>query len=210
MLGGIKPEVMPDLAILALQLGFTGPALQQLAGLVKPTRADLESLPDGAFADMGLKPVNKDEAVTFLIACGIPPVNMTIAVLLDAFPQFAARWKDHIAHWGGEPAGSYNDMGEFVHFVVEDLYEKENVGEVARVFALLENLLLKADEETTNLIGLGFFETLQNFASWRPYGNKVFEPFLGTRSMQTWQEIQRIWAGKSSLMEVIRAERAGE
>ena len=57
------------------------------------------------------------------------------------------------------------DMAEFVHFVVEDLYEKGNLGETRRVFDLLEKLLVEADEETRNLIGLGFFEDLQNFAS---------------------------------------------
>jgi hypothetical protein len=63
-----------------------------------------------------------------------------------------------------------------------------------------------AEEENRNLIGLGFFETLQNVASWRPGGNKVYEQFLGPISKQIWSELQRMWAGKSSLMDVIRAE----
>ena len=181
--------------------------LQQLAGLVKPTQADLDNLPARAFADMGLKALDKDQAVTLLLSRGIPPVNPTIRTLVNAFPQFSSHWREHIAYWGGAPAGSYNDMSQFVHFVVEDLYEKEMTSEVARVFDLLESLLAGADEETTNLIGLGFFETLQNFASWRPYGNKIFEPFMGSRSMEIWLYLRKIWAGKSSLAEVIRAER---
>lgn len=71
VLGGISAEAMPDLAIKALELGFNGSGLQQLAGLVNPTRADLGTLPDRAFADMGLKPVEKEQAVTFLLARGI-------------------------------------------------------------------------------------------------------------------------------------------
>jgi len=98
-------------------------------------------------------------------------------------------------------------MSAFVHFVVEDLYEKEKREEVRRAFDALESVLSKADEETRNLVGLGFFETLQNFASWRPYGNRAFEEFLGLRSMQLWREIERIWERKSSLADVIRAER---
>lgn len=94
-----------------------------------------------------------------------------------------------------------------VHFIVEDLYETGQYDEVRRAFEKLEQLLSGADQETADLIGFGFFETLQNFASWRPYGNQVFEQFLGSRPKQIWAEIRRIWAGKSSLMDVIRAER---
>lgn len=99
-------------------------------------------------------------------------------------------------------------MAQFVHFVVEDLYEKELTS--ARAFELVEALLADADQESTDLIGYGFFEKLQNFASWRPYGNKVFEPFMGTRSMEIWRYLRKIWAGKSSLADVIRAERLQE
>jgi len=135
------------------------------------------------------------------------PTSHTISRLLDAFPDFSERWKKHIASWGGNPAGSYNDMDEFVQFVLEDLYEKGNRDETLRVFQLLEKLFAEGDQETRDLIGLGFFESLRNVASHRPYGNKLFEEFLGPMSLQAWREIERMWAGKSSLAEVIRAER---
>ena len=105
-----------------------------------------------------------------------------------------------------EFAVSALDMGEFVHFVVQDLYEQENIDEVRRVFRCVKSLLDGADEETKNLITLGFFETLQNCASWRPGGNKVYEQFFGEASWRIWRELQRIWAPKSSLMQVIRSE----
>jgi hypothetical protein len=206
MLGGIRAEELPDQAVLALQQGFDGTALQQLAGLVRPTHRDLEALPEKAFAEMGLKPLDKDQAVAFLIAHGLPPTSGIMSVLLESFPAFWGRWKRHIADWSGEPAGSYNDIAEFVHFVVEDLYETDNTEEVHRVFRVLEELLAVADDETTGLIA-SFFEKLRNCASWRPYGNTVFEEFLGAKSRQLWEGIRRIWAGKSSLMDVLRAER---
>jgi len=98
-------------------------------------------------------------------------------------------------------------MAEFVHFVVEDLYEKGNLGETQRAFDCLEMLFKDGDQKARDLIGLGFFETLQNFASWRPGGNVVYEQFLRTISRQVWNEIKRQWTGKSSLMDVIRTER---
>jgi hypothetical protein len=65
---------------------------------------------------------------------------------------------------------------------------------------------VEADQENRNVIGLGFFETLQNVASWRPHGNKAYEQFFGPMSKQIWSELQTMWAGQSNLMDVIRAE----
>jgi hypothetical protein len=36
---------------------------------------------------------------------------------VEAFSELSGRWSRHLADWGGESAGSYNDMAEFVHFV---------------------------------------------------------------------------------------------
>jgi hypothetical protein len=206
VLGGIDPEQFLQIAVLALEQGLDGPALQQLAGLTRPTLSDLGTLPAKVFEGMGLKPIDQNEAVALLIARGVPSASPVILALRQAFPDFGDRWKKHITFWGGNPAGSYNDMAEFVDFVVEDLYEKGNLDETRRVFQLLESLLVDADQETKNLIGLGYFETLQNFASHRPQGNKVYEQFFGPISKNIWRELQRMWAGKSSLMDVIRAE----
>lgn len=208
ILGGVRPESLPDLAVMALEQGFDGPALQQLAGLVRPTMADLESLPQRAFADMGLKPIDKDQAVSFLMESGPPLSKPILSTLVQSFPDFLPRWREHIAYWGGEPAGAYNDMSEFARFVIEDLYDQDRRDEVKRVFQVFDGLLDGSDEETTGLIAVGFFESLQNIASWKPYGYRAFEEFLGARSMQLWREIEAIWEGKSSLADVIRAERA--
>jgi hypothetical protein len=135
------------------------------------------------------------------------PDTRIVASLLEGFPDFAERWEKYVASWGEKAPGSYMDMAEFVHFVVQDLYEKGNLDETRRAFRFLEQLLTGSDQATRNLIGLGFFETLQNFASWRPGGNKVYEQFFGPISNQIWSELQAMWAGKSSLMDVIRAER---
>jgi hypothetical protein len=207
ILGGIGPEQLVAAAVEALERGFDGTALQQLAGLSGPTVADLGNLPARAFAEMGLHSIDEDDAIARLIARGQPSTSPVISSLLGSFPEFSGRWKCHIKWWGGESAGSYNDMSEFVHFVVEDLYEKGLIEEVRRAFQVLEDLFVEGDEEARNLIGLGFFETLQCFASWRHGGNKVYEQFLGPMSKRVWAELLVMWAGKSSLMEVIRAER---
>jgi len=207
ILGGLRPEDLVSHALSALQLGFSGVALQQLAGLVSPTQADLGTLPERAFREMGLKPIDRQGAVDFLVARGGFSRNDVFRLLLTACPSFSDRWRKHIEWWGGEPAGEYNDMAEFVHFVVEDLQANGKIDEVRRVFELMEKQLEKGDQEDRDLIGLGFFETLQNVASHGPNGYEEYKQFLGPLSAQIWAEIQRAWAGKSSLADVIRAER---
>jgi hypothetical protein len=133
VLGSIEPQEFVDLAIYALQQGFDGPGLYRLAGLSGPTSRDLGNLPERVFADMGLKPIDRDGAAALLIARGEPPTSPFISALRQAFPDLSDRWKKHIMWWGGNPAGSYNDMAEFVHFVVEDVYEKGNLDETHRI-----------------------------------------------------------------------------
>jgi hypothetical protein len=207
VLGGVGAYEWVDQAALALDQGFDGTALRQLAGLMNPTQRDLGHLPDRALAEMGLKSCDKESAVSLLVERGAMLTGGTILALVDAFPAFLPRWRQHLGYWKGERAGQYTDMSEFVQFVVEDLYEKGNLDDTQMVFDCLEKLFADGNQETRDLIGLGFFETLQNFASWRPYGNTVFEPFFGPMSKEVWKEIRRIWQGKSSLMDVIRAER---
>jgi hypothetical protein len=144
VLGGIRSENWPDLAATALELGFDGRGLQQIAGLLKPTVADLANLPEQAFIDMGLQPMDEDKAIDLLIDREIPFTNSVIPKLVNAFPAFSNRWRKHVAEWGGEPAGSYNDMSQFVHFVVDDLYDEGNLNETRRAFRLLEVFSWKA------------------------------------------------------------------
>jgi hypothetical protein len=209
ILGGLRPEDLVSQALSALQQDFSGIALQQIAGLVNPTLSDLGTLPERAFAEMGLKPIDKRGAVDFLIARGGLSANGIFGSLLAASPAFSDRWRKHIESWSGEPAGDYNDMSEFVHFVVEDLHGKGKLDDVRKVFEFMEWQLQGSDQETRDLIGWGFFETLQNVASHSPNGYQEYEPFLGPISARIWREIQKAWEGRSSLADVIRAERGG-
>lgn len=90
-------------------------------------------------------------------------------------------------------------MARFVHFVVDDLYENGNIERVRDAFLLMERLAAADDQDTRDLIGFGFFETLQNVSSWKSYGSKPFGQFLGPVSELLWREIQRMWVGNTSL-----------
>jgi hypothetical protein len=82
VLGGSSAEELTDQAVLALQQGFNGVALGQLAGLVRPAKRDLGNLPERVFAELGLQPIDNDEAVTLLIRRGEPSTSRTITELL--------------------------------------------------------------------------------------------------------------------------------
>ena len=126
--------------------------------------------------------------------------------LVAEFPTFRPRWEKHLELWKGEPAGNYNDIAEFVHFVVQDLYPSGNTEELQRAFDRMEHWLVNGNENLRGLIAIGFLETLQNAASWQTFGREVFIPFLGPQCRHAWNEIERTWAGKTNLMELIRAE----
>lgn len=126
--------------------------------------------------------------------------------LVPEFPAFRPRWERHLEFWEGEPAGSYNDIAEFAHFVVEDLYPNGNTADLQRAFDLMEQWLVNGNQNLRNLIAVGFLEDVQNVASWQAFGREVFIPFLGPESRQAWYDLERIWVGKTSVMEVLRDE----
>ena len=208
VLGGIEPEELVTQAILALERGFSGSALRQIAGMASPARRDLGRLPERAFAEMGLQQVDRQQAVIYApVEHYTATSSPVMSALVKSFPGFATRWSEHVAESGGKPVGPYTDMAEFARFVVDDLYEKGLTPELRRAFDEMETFLNQGDSETTDLISLGFFETLQCVASWRHCGNRAFEEFLGPISRHVWRELHIMWQGKSSLADVIRAER---
>jgi len=129
-----------------------------------------------------------------------------IPMLLDACPGFRPRWEEHVASWNGEPAGVYNDIGEFVAYLL-DTYEQGQMDSVRSAFNILERFLMEGDAETKERAVIGFIEDIQNASSWRSFGAKAFLPFLGPHSQVGWAEVERMWRGKSSLADVIREER---
>ena len=126
--------------------------------------------------------------------------------LVADFPAFRPRWEKHLEWWKREPAGNYNDIAQFVHFIVEDLYPSGDTKGLQRAFDLMEHWLVNGNQNLRNLIAIGFLESLQNVASWHAFGKDAFLRFLGPQCRQAWNEIERVWADKTSLMEVIRAE----
>jgi hypothetical protein len=125
--------------------------------------------------------------------------------LIAEFPGFRPRWEKHLELWAGKPSGSDNDIAEFAHFVVDD-YANGNGAGLQRAFDLMEQWLVNGNQNLRDLIAVGFLEDVQNVASRQAFGKEAFIPFLGPQCRQAWNEIEKTWAGKTSLMEVVRDE----
>ena len=81
---------------------------------------------------------------------------------------------------------TYLAMDELADFLV-DSYEKADTGSFPDVFRVIEDYLETGDEELENLVQVGIFETLQNVASHRSFGFKVFERWLEPRARPVWK-----------------------
>jgi hypothetical protein len=119
--------------------------------------------------------------------------------LVAEFPDFRPRWEKHLEFWEGEPAGNYNDITQFVYFVVRDVYPSGKTEEVQQAFDLMEYWLKNGNESVRELIVIGFLEDLQNLASRQGFGKEAFVPFLGPKSREAWDELERFWGGKSNV-----------
>ena len=128
--------------------------------------------------------------------------------LIEQFPRFKRRWSEHLAFWNGEVAGAFNDIAAFAHFLDDELFLYNQQAEVRKALLLIERLFNEGDQATRNLIGIGLIEDLQNITSHRHDGHATLIPYLPETLRKVWDEVARMWAGHSSLADVVRAERA--
>jgi hypothetical protein len=118
--------------------------------------------------------------------------------LVAEFPGFRARWEKYLESWEGKPAGNYNDIAQFANFVVRDLFLNGKTDEVQRAFDLMEYWLKDGSKSLRELIVIGFFEEVQNLALGQGLALDSFVPFLGPKSREAWDELERSWAGKGN------------
>jgi hypothetical protein len=126
--------------------------------------------------------------------------------LVAEFPGFRPRWEKHLHYWNGEPAGAYNDIAEFARYVVKELYPAKETEEIHRAFDIMEEFLASGNQQVQELVAVGFLEDVRNIGSWEAFGSAAFIPFLGQKSREEWDELENVWAGKTSLMEVLEVE----
>lgn len=127
-------------------------------------------------------------------------------LFVEVCPTAKPDWKKHLRHREGKPPLPYVEIAVFAHHVVK-CYERGQTESFKRVFELVERLsIIEGDDDTQGVVIVGFLEGLQNISSHRSFGSVVFEPYLLPQSLSAWRELEEIWEGKDSLMDVIRAE----
>lgn len=126
--------------------------------------------------------------------------------ILKIAPDFKPRWQKHLERWDGQPAGIYNDIAEFAHYVV-DCYDTGETSCYSAFFDLVERLIATGSKEMQDLAVVGFLEDIQTIASWRPHKGKAFVRWLGPKSQVAWAQLDELWANHGSLANIIRAER---
>jgi hypothetical protein len=120
----------------------------------------------------------------------------------QAFPHVA----DHLSAVPPDELSDSRWMEELGSHTVL-LFETGHIDEVDKAFRLADSLIESGSDEDRHAAIVGFLETVQNVASHREHGTAVFEQFLRPKSRMAWAELNQIWKGKSSLAEVVAAER---
>jgi hypothetical protein len=129
-------------------------------------------------------------------------------LLLEACPGFWPIWQEHLDWWKGEEPGAYNNTSEFARYLIES-FERGQTSEFPAAFEAIERILNQGDQESRDIAAIGIIESLQTIGSNHSCGEDVFIQWLGPTSRRAWSEIERMWEGKESLSDVIRAERRG-
>jgi len=97
---------------------------------------------------------------------------------------------------GREISGQLHRHRPVRSFVVQDLYPSGKTEEVQQAFDLMEYLLKNGNHGVRELVQIGFLEDLQNLASRQAFGKEAFVPFLGPRSREAWDELEKFSAGE--------------
>ena len=126
------------------------------------------------------------------------------SMLLDACSEAATEFEEDRRDHDGL---SYVQIAVFARHIIR-LFEGGKTESFPEIFSTVERLIVKGDEEVQGLAIVGFLESLQNNASWTDSGLRVYEKWLGSRSLKAWKDLERLWDGKHSLAEVIRDVKA--
>ena len=138
----------------------------------------------------------------------MPPVDSVQALELMrlACVNIGAHWQEHLEFWEGDDPGDYNITSVFAEYLV-DMYERGQTDDFAAIFSLIEQMIVDGTDESRSLIVVGVLESIRNISSHKRFGEKVFTTWMKPNTLQAWTEVARRWVGKSSLVDVIRAER---
>ena len=133
------------------------------------------------------------------------PNKEIVPLFIDICPELRKAWEEHLEYWGDDDRGDYIDISVLAHFIV-DSYKEGHTECFDKIFVLIEEILNNGDYKDKEILTVGLIEDIQNIASHTPDGYHPFEKWLGPFSKKAWAQIEMLWEGKSSLMDVVREE----
>ena len=131
-----------------------------------------------------------------------------MSTLRQTFASFDEYCVEHVEPWGVDVDLPFVNAYHFAHYIDEVLLPNQRISEIQDAFRLLDKLFLAGDEATRDLIGIGVIEDLQSLLSGRVEEYSTLVPLLPQTLLKVWQQVEKQWAGKNSLIELIEAESA--
>ena len=120
--------------------------------------------------------------------------EQVMPLFLEACPSFGEKWDDHHSLYADEQL-LYVDMGEFAHHLVE-LHKSNQTTEFRAIFDIIERLHIDGDHYVKEAATIGMLEAIQNVASNNGVDPRVFVPYLGTKSIKWWAQLNDFWQTK--------------
>ena len=121
-------------------------------------------------------------------------------LLMTACPSFAVPWEAYRAEPSFDDELLYVHLGEFARHLVT-LWREGQTSELTLAFEAVERLHVEGDDYVREAATIGILEDVQNNAGRERIDPEVFRPFLGTRSAQWWEGLNRFWSGESPRVE---------
>jgi len=193
-LGGLSSEDLPAFAVDALKHRHDGNNLRRLAGLVRPTRRDVERIVDGAFRELGVAaPLSKDNAALralVAVKAGADAADLTaqnlVGKLLTALPELEEPYLARLKAYCGRP-GNYEAIFDFLRPALrEHIAERSLTGFLPRASSFIEEVCSSGDAEAINVLWIEIFEWLVH----SPAGElRTLWPILGPSTRATIRKV---------------------
>ena len=115
--------------------------------------------------------------------------------LVEGWPELNQYYQSEVADCT-QPAERlyYVDMGDIGRFIVNCVKTNETAHFEA-FFQNVEAILNSADDEVTNLMVVGLFESIQNIGGKDLEYHRGFDQWLGHTSLQEWRALIDSWEG---------------
>jgi hypothetical protein len=167
-LGTLGSEELPEFARTALEKGYDGKNLAQLAVLVKPTKRDVDPLIAGAFRELAVTfPATKNEAALWMVtsvkarasSVDITSVNL-VGKLLSALPELDKQYTEELKEYNGLPGNYWVFAVIFKPALIKQITTGEITDFVRRCSAFIEQVCSGKDREAINVLWIEIFEWL--------------------------------------------------